>query len=358
MSCLDFYLIKNFFFLNIEIIFSCKQGWTGRYCTVEDNGRSECNLKCKNGGKCVFNEEKDKNVCDCSRTVFGGELCDEDEQRKTQPNEDTLCSSTYFCLNGGTCDNKRKCICAPGYTGERCQIKNVNKCGDNLKICLNDALCVINNENEHECQCRPYFTGKHCETSLNLCKTNNPCQSNGDTCVWNQLTATASCIYSKKIVEISSTLPTLSSSSSPLSSSLNTSQVIIVLTLGITLPILVILILVLILRVFRNREAMRTKANELSSSSCLSSTSSSDGSDVCKYEKNKNLTSTPTTLTTQSTAIKIINNNLFDAQMHNKQKIICVNNIKECLSSTSKAINSNSSHHVVSYDYNMMASIV
>jgi hypothetical protein len=269
---------------------------------------TECSLECKNGGKCVFGK---KNACDCTGTMFTGELCEE-------PKADFYCNSTSFCFNDGTCD-KNKCICAPGYTGERCQIKNKNKCGDNLTICQNDATCVISNENIHECQCKPYFTGKQCETSLNLCKTHKPCKNIDQICIWNPIDLTSKC---ENIV------------TSTIDSSIN-NQILIASTLGITLPILLILIIILILRIYKNQQTMTTINDEIIN--------------INNNDNNKQLSPIKS-----STVFKIINNNLFDDNKNNKEKIVCVNNIKESLLLTSTPPINNI---YVSYD-NLMASIV
>ena len=246
--------------------------------------------------------------------MFNGELCEE-------PRALDYCNSTNACFNDGTCDNN-KCICAPGYTGERCQVKNKNKCGDNLTICLNDATCVITNENRHECQCKPYFSGKQCETSLNLCKTHRPCKNIDETCIWNPIDSNFKC--ENRVVRV-------------IESSIN-NQIIIASTLGITLPILIILIIILILRIYKNQQTITTINDKI----------------INFNNNNNNDNNQKLSPIKSSTVFKIINNNLFDAKENNRDKIICVNNIKQSLSLTATPAISNI---YVSYD-NLMASIV
>jgi hypothetical protein len=80
--------------------------------------------------KCEIDTINNKQQCCCDKTLFDGELC--------EINVLKTCNSTYMCLNGGTCMDNGKCLCAPGYTSSRCQVKSLpNQCGD--KLCLNDA---------------------------------------------------------------------------------------------------------------------------------------------------------------------------------------------------------------------------
>ena len=72
------------------------------------------------------------------------------------------CSFSNPCLNGGTCINNAgsyTCRCAPGWTGEKCQI-DINECLNNP--CLFGGSC-FNTPGSYVCQCVAGRTGKNCE---------------------------------------------------------------------------------------------------------------------------------------------------------------------------------------------------
>uniref|UniRef100_A0A7E4VMC0 EGF-like domain-containing protein n=1 Tax=Panagrellus redivivus TaxID=6233 RepID=A0A7E4VMC0_PANRE len=52
------------------------------------------------------------------------------------------------CLNGGVSDNNKTCICAPNWTGDKCQ----------SIVCLNNGTSLTTH-----CECRSGFKGQHCE---------------------------------------------------------------------------------------------------------------------------------------------------------------------------------------------------
>jgi hypothetical protein len=264
-----------------------------------------------------------------------------------------------MCLNGGTCMDNGKCLCAPGYASSRCQVKSLpNQCGD--KLCLNDATCVINNENNYECQCKMYFTGVQCESSLNLCETVKPCQ-NGGSCTWNSVGSSYKCkcvdgyngvncnektsLFSTMIGNI---VDQQQQHVDVVSSSLTTNQVIIILSLGITLPILVILIVLLVLRVNSNRHLNEKFDSADSTTSSIEDTKKDVVFDI---EKTKT-TKTTTTATKVSSEDSFIRNNIFDDKKN--EKIICKNNLKDTLKEQNLKCQVIES---VSYN-NMMASIV
>lgn len=383
---------------------------------IENNNNVElCTLNCQNGAKCEFNTENKQQLCvECDKKLFSGDLC-EIVLVKT-------CNSSNPCLNGGTCMNEEICICAPGYNGDRCQVKALpNQCGSN-KYCYNDAVCIINNENNYECKCKPYFTGTQCETSLNLCLLNNPCK-NGASCVWNQVESNYKCecadgytgitcsekienvktsIFSSmvgRLIETSEMPPLKSVNTQSVvtsSSSLTVNEIIIILTLGITLPILTILILLLVLRVYANRrinqklrqlqglniiDAPSTPAESPSTPAIMAANSGKpamtishisieDEKQQIEYEPerkqktcqdNKHTDDTVVTASTSTASLNtdnFIQNNIFDNKVHLKEKVVCINSIQQSImQQQSNRITSSSYKQKDSY-HNIMASIV
>lgn len=64
------------------------------------------------------------------------------------------------CLNGGTCQdavNNYTCICAPLFTGTRCQL-TFDPCSFVNNPCLNDGACVVSADGA-TCECQRGFTG-------------------------------------------------------------------------------------------------------------------------------------------------------------------------------------------------------
>lgn len=81
--------------------------------------------------------------------------------------------------------NSWYCICAPGYSGVRCQ-NEINECLSNP--CQNGGWC-IDGVNNFTCICTSGWTGVQCQLDINECATNN-----GGCPVSNQLGATTLCL--------------------------------------------------------------------------------------------------------------------------------------------------------------------
>ncbi|KAL4238752.1 Delta-like protein 4 [Mactra antiquata] len=142
----------------------CKTGFTGRNC---DHEIYECDPNpCQNNGRCIDEVNGFKCVCEHG---FTGPFCDINVD-DCSPNP---------CKNDGYCTDKVndfECRCIAGFVGELCET-NVDDC--KLRPCANGASCR-DLVNDFECTCRPGFTGKFCTEDIDECES-NPCR-NGATC--------------------------------------------------------------------------------------------------------------------------------------------------------------------------------
>lgn len=94
--------------------------------------------------------------------------CVEDERRKREEIPDYLCDSDR-CSNGGGCrkvGDESVCVCAPGFSGDRCEQVGAGPCDPNP--CENDAACLIQG-GAAICACEAPFWGDRCERCGELC---------------------------------------------------------------------------------------------------------------------------------------------------------------------------------------------
>lgn len=93
-------------------------------------------------------------------------------------NKCDICSQNE-CKNGATCQangTDYKCVCAPGFSGHRCQDK-VDACYN--QPCQNEGICSLINELEYRCICRLGWEGQQCQINKDDCVA-SPCQNNGE----------------------------------------------------------------------------------------------------------------------------------------------------------------------------------
>uniref|UniRef100_A0A2K5TN48 Protein crumbs homolog 1 n=1 Tax=Macaca fascicularis TaxID=9541 RepID=A0A2K5TN48_MACFA len=105
--------------------------------------------------------------CDCHRPYKGpnclrGKFCRQSRLPSTVcGNEET----NLTCYNGGNCTEfqaELKCMCRPGFTGERCE-KDIDECASDP--CVNGGLCQ-DLLNKFQCLCDVAFAGERCEVDL------------------------------------------------------------------------------------------------------------------------------------------------------------------------------------------------
>ncbi|CAB3400271.1 unnamed protein product [Caenorhabditis bovis] len=79
------------------------------------------------------------------------------------------CGLFSTCLNGATCVdlwNRRKCICADGFTGENCEV-NINEC--KYIDCGNHGYCTDGIDGA-TCNCNEGYSGSFCEILTDPCE--------------------------------------------------------------------------------------------------------------------------------------------------------------------------------------------
>jgi hypothetical protein len=119
---------------------------------------------CQNGASCTSGVSA--YTCACA-PGFTGQNC--------QINIDDCAGSP--CLNGGACAdgiNSYACTCPPGFTGAQCQT-DINECAPGP--CQNGGVCT-DQVNAYTCACLPGFTGQDCQTNIDDC-SGSPCQNGG-----------------------------------------------------------------------------------------------------------------------------------------------------------------------------------
>ena len=160
----------------------CNTGFTGPFCETEID---YCQEECSGNGNCTFNISSSsdaKGYCECL-PEWTGDQCE---------TKVSYCVGDP-CANGGTCtegDGVAICECAPGLTGAYCESNtSVSACKET--VCLNGGTCIdgcsregrcLNNT--HHCICAIGFTGDKCHEdnpSINFCKQDS-CANSG-TCV-------------------------------------------------------------------------------------------------------------------------------------------------------------------------------
>ncbi|KAK3580860.1 hypothetical protein CHS0354_032921 [Potamilus streckersoni] len=167
------------------------------------------NLCLKDGKTCDENAScltlnSTHSLCSCNADYEGdGFICKKiDNCKSSFPLE--MGRNEEVCFNGGVCIddiNSFVCRCNKGFSGERCEIyeSKVNPCNPNP--CENRAACIPNVDSEtssnkndlkkFKCLCLPGWTGERCSASIDDC-IRGLC-NNGGTCVDSHLTYCCTC---------------------------------------------------------------------------------------------------------------------------------------------------------------------
>jgi hypothetical protein len=244
---------------------------------------------------------------------------------------------TCGCLNGGTClnnyDSINQCLCPPGYSGNKCQIKRtMSNCGQ--VTCLNGGICMINNENEYTCQCKSEFTGPYCniliqkqqqQVSTTICSNLNLCGNNGVCIVSNENEQGFKCEcksgFSGKLCD---------------QSVFSFKEITLIIIFGMGIPVLLILLTIIILRLkkqkstndIENNEQFKKQQNDFE----ITDNKKQDNNNDDEVKKSK--------------ASSFLHNNLFDpikADLNEKQ--LCIKTISSTINENSYFNNNNNNNN-------------
>lgn len=130
-----------------------------------------CQPACLNNGVCRVNSSLQTTFCECpepdsmSNRYYRGASCQ---------TEAIKCSETWWCENGGLCNDIStevgepalyNCSCPTAFEGSKCQ-NPVETCGDGL-WCANGGTCEPNiYSNGTICKCPSTHTGINCQTLI------------------------------------------------------------------------------------------------------------------------------------------------------------------------------------------------
>lgn len=228
---------KNSFNQELEIDYrlNCANHFGGKRCD-----EPICPEVCQNGGKCQIVNQKP--VCKCNPFFSEGRLCE----------IKIVHACTAKCMNGGSCLGNGECLCAPGYTGSRCQSKRLSsQCGP--VTCYNGGTCMIDNRNEYACMCHPAFTGKYCDTRIESTTTTTTTETAKTTTTTSQVPE----VFKSKVTYLHIASKSLGSRS------YSVQEIILIIVLGVGMPVFAILCTVLLCRLSRSS---RSNKAEMSSS--------------------------------------------------------------------------------------------
>lgn len=223
---------KNSFNQELEIDYrlDCANHFGGKRCD-----EPICPEVCQNGGKCQIVNQKP--MCKCNPFFSEGRLCE----------IKIVHACTAKCMNGGSCLGNGECLCAPGYTGSRCQSKRLpSQCGQ--VTCYNGGTCMIDNRNEYACMCHPAFTGKYCDARIESTTTTT-----------TTTTSRLPEVFKSKVTYLHIARKSLGSRS------YSVQEIILIIVLGVGMPVFAILCTVLLCRL--SRSSSRSNKAEMSSSS-------------------------------------------------------------------------------------------
>ncbi|XP_066524006.1 protein kinase C-binding protein NELL2a [Hoplias malabaricus] len=140
---------------------------------------------CTEHDECVSGQHNcDENAL-CFNTV-GGHSC---SCKPGYTGNGTICKALCdgLCLNGGSCVSPNMCMCAQGFTGQRCET-DIDECSEGFVECDSRATCV-NLPGWFHCECRDGYhdnglftaNGESCE-DIDECKAGRSTCANDTVC--------------------------------------------------------------------------------------------------------------------------------------------------------------------------------
>lgn len=221
----------------------CESGFSGKYC---ETNVDDCTHKpCKNNGVCI--DKINDFECRCV-AGFVGDFC--------QTNVDDC--EMRPCANGGSCKdlvNDFKCTCRPGFTGRFCDI-DINECASNP--CRNGATCRESVDNYH-CACLPGFTGKNCQYLPGQLEVTTPDSTEESQVV--DIETTTLKVGGVKNINNNVTV-TEQHGQENTEEEFTTTQLLLIVCLGVGIPLLSIIIVVTILLCRKRRSPHTSKEEE------------------------------------------------------------------------------------------------
>ena len=222
----------------------CEPGFSGTYCEVNDD---DCiHNPCLNGGACL--DGVNEFVCRCV-PGFVGELCEDNvDDCQLRP-----------CANGGACKdlvNDFECTCRPGFTGKFCTI-DIDECASSP--CRNGGKCT-QSVDEYSCACPTGFSGKNCQYL-----PGQPHETSTASSETTQHDTTSKPTNKPDTLKPNNSVSvTEHQNGDMLTDELTTTQLLLIVCLGVGIPLLAIIIAVTILlcRKRRSRDSPTKEEEE------------------------------------------------------------------------------------------------
>jgi hypothetical protein len=126
----------------------CYPGFSGENCELGPTCAHECGIH----GQCKAHVDGNKGAvvvaCDCAEGWVGPQCA----QRACKPEMEEFCGAHGVCADG-------KCLCEPGFEGERCDIRN--DCSPPCEAA--GGFCGAGANGKGQCICKPGFGGARCQ---------------------------------------------------------------------------------------------------------------------------------------------------------------------------------------------------